>query len=61
MLTPLQRPWTFEDPADPLEHFLREAKADIAEATRNSYEFVSAVSKRSRRAGGLGEFWYPIY
>jgi hypothetical protein len=61
VLAPLRRPWTYEDPADPLEHFLREAKADIAEATRNSYEFISVASKRSRGASGVGEFWYPLY
>lgn len=61
ILEPLRRPWTHEDSTDPLENFLRAAKADILQATRNSYEFVSVVSKRSRNASGVGEFWYPIY
>ena len=61
VLQPLSRPWTYEDPSDPLEHFLREAKADILQATRNSYEFISVASKRSRGASGVGEFWYPLY
>ncbi len=61
ILEPLRRPWTYEDPSDPLENFLRAAKADISEATHNSYEFISVASRGSRRAGGLGEFWYPIY
>jgi hypothetical protein len=61
VLSPLRRPWTYEDPSDPLEHFLREAKSDILQATRNSYEFISVVSKRSRGASGVGEFWYPLY
>jgi hypothetical protein len=61
VLEPLRRPWTYEDPSDPLEHFLREAKADISEATRNSYEFISVAAKRSRGASGVGEFWYPLY
>jgi hypothetical protein len=61
VLEPLRRPWTSEDPADPLEHFLREAKADIMQATRNSYAFISVVAKRSRGASGVGEFWYPLY
>jgi hypothetical protein len=61
VLSPLRRPWTYEDPADPLEHFLREAKADVLQATRNSYDFISVVSKRSRGASGVGEFWYPLY
>jgi Gluconate 2-dehydrogenase subunit 3 len=61
VISPLRRPWTYEDPSDPLEHFLREAKADILYATRNSYEFISVVSKRNRGASGVGEFWYPLY
>jgi hypothetical protein len=61
MLAPLRKPWTYEDPADPLEHFLREAKADISQATRNSYEFISVAANRSRSASGVGEFWFPIY
>jgi hypothetical protein len=61
VLEPLHRPWTYEDPSEPLEHFLREAKSDIAQATRNSFEYISVVSKRSRGASGVGEFWYPLY
>jgi hypothetical protein len=61
VLSPLQRPWTYEDPTDSFEHFLREAKGDILQATRNSYDFISVVSKRNRGASGVGEFWYPIY
>jgi hypothetical protein len=61
ILEPLRRPWTYEDPSDPLENFLRAARTDILEATRNSYEFISVVSKRSRNASGVGEFWYPLY
>jgi hypothetical protein len=61
ILEPLRRPWTYEDPPDAFEHFLREAKSDIMEATRNSYEFITAASKGNRRAAGVGEFWYPLY
>jgi hypothetical protein len=61
VLEPLRRPWTYDFPSDPLERFLREAKADIGQATRNSYEFISVAAKRSRSASGVGEFWYPIY
>lgn len=61
ILEPLRRSWTYENPTDPLEHFLREAKSDIMQATRNSYEFISVASKRSRAANGLGDFWYPLY
>jgi hypothetical protein len=61
VLSPLRRAWTYDDPVDPLEHFLREAKTDILQATRNSYEYISVVAKRSRGASGVGEFWYPLY
>lgn len=61
ILEPLHRPWTYEDSSDPLENFLRAAKSDITEATHNSYQFISVASRGSRRAGGMGEFWYPIY
>jgi hypothetical protein len=61
VLEPLRRPWTYEDSSDPFENFLRTAKSDILQATRNSYEFISAVSKHSRNASGVGEFWYPLY
>jgi hypothetical protein len=61
VLEPLRRPWTYLDSSDPLENFLRAAKVDILEATRNSYEFISVASKRSRNASGVGEFWYPLY
>src|SRR4029077_5383846 len=61
VLEPLRRPWTYQDPADPLEHFLRESKSDIQQATHNSYEFISVASRKSRGASGVGEFWYPLY
>jgi hypothetical protein len=61
ILEPLRRPWTYADPSDPLENFLRAAKSDILQATRNSYEFISVASQRSRGASGVGEFWYPLY
>ena len=61
VLEPLRKPWTFEAPEDALERFLREAKTDIAQATRNSYEYIAVAAKRSRAASGVGEFWYPIY
>jgi hypothetical protein len=61
VLEPLRRPWTYTESTDPLENFLREAKADIGQATRNSYEFIAVAAKRSRGASGVGEFWYPLY
>jgi hypothetical protein len=60
LLAPLKQPWTYEPPADPLAHFLRDAKADIRTATVNSREYTAAASRGSRRAGGLGLYWYPL-
>lgn len=60
LLAPLRKPWTYDPPGDPLERFLREAKADIRTATVNSREYVSAESSGGRRRGGVGQYWYPI-
>ena len=60
LMAPLKQAWTYEAPADPLAHFLREAKADIRTATLNSREFATFASRGSRRAGGLGLYWYPL-
>ncbi|MEP7367517.1 MAG: gluconate 2-dehydrogenase subunit 3 family protein [Acidobacteriota bacterium] len=60
LLAPLKQPWTYEAPADPLAHFLREAKADIRTATMNSHEYAAVASRGSRRSGGLGLYWYPL-
>jgi hypothetical protein len=60
LLAPLRQPWTYEPPADPLAHFLREAKQDVRTATLNSREYVTASSSGGRRGGGLGQYWYPL-
>lgn len=60
LLAPLRKPWTYDPPGDPLERFLREAKADIRTATVNSREYVTAESSGGRRRGGVGQYWYPI-
>lgn len=60
LLAPLKKPWTYDPPSDPLERFLREAKADIRTATVNSREYVTAESSGGRRRGGVGQYWYPI-
>lgn len=60
LLEPLTRPWTYNIPADPQEHFLREAKEDLLQATANSRPFAEAMSKRSRAAGGMGAYWLPL-
>jgi Gluconate 2-dehydrogenase subunit 3 len=60
ILSPLHEPWTYELPTDPFARFLRAAKEDVLKATRNSQEYISVVSRRNRRAGGMGIYWYPI-
>lgn len=60
ILAPLKKPWTYADPVDPFERFLRAAKEDAIRATFNSREYVAAASARSRSAGGTGSYWYPI-
>ena len=60
MLAPLRRAWTHESAEDPATRFLQAAKQDVMEATLNSREWSLARAKRSRRAGGLGMYWYPI-
>ncbi len=60
LLAPLRQPWTYEPPADPFARFLREAKADVRNATMNSREYTVASSSGGRRGGGVGQYWYPI-
>ncbi len=57
-LSPLEQPWTYAAPADPLERFLRAAKDDILQATANSREW--AASSRSRNSGGTSYYYFPI-
>lgn len=59
LLAPLKQPWTYEPPADPFARFLREAKADVRNATINSREY-STAGAAGRRGGGMGQYWYPI-
>lgn len=60
ILAPLHVPWSYRDPADRFARFLLAAKNDLLEATANSREYIEAVSKRRRGAGGVGQYWYPI-
>ena len=60
LLAPLREAWTFAEPADSLAQFLRAAKMDVMHATMNSRQWSEARAKRSRRASGLGMYWYPI-
>jgi hypothetical protein len=60
LLAPLREAWTYTDPADPLAQFLRTVKMDVMHATMNSRQWSEARAKRSRRASGLGMYWYPI-
>ena len=60
LLAPLREAWTFASPADSLAQFLRAAKMDVMHATMNSRQWSEARARRSRRASGLGMYWYPI-
>lgn len=60
ILAPLRRPWTYEPLTDPFARFLLAVKQDALKATRNSREYISVVSRRHRRAGGIGIYWYSI-
>jgi len=60
LLAPLREPWSYSGPAAPFARFLQAAKQDVMEAAMNSREWSEARAKRSRRAGGLGTYWYPI-
>lgn len=60
LLAPLRAPWTWKAPADPLAHFLRDAKMDILRATLNSKVYADAAAAGSRRAAGLNTYWDVI-
>jgi hypothetical protein len=60
ILEPLGEAWTYGGPASAFAKFLEAAKLDAVDATRNSREWSLARAKTSRRAGGLGTYWYPI-
>jgi hypothetical protein len=60
LLASLREAWTYADPADLLAQFLRAVKMDVMHATMNSRQWSEARVKRSRRASGLGMYWYPI-
>jgi hypothetical protein len=60
LLAPLREAWTYAEPADSLAQFLRAAKMDVMHATMNSRQWSEAHSQRSRRASGLGMYWYPV-
>jgi hypothetical protein len=62
ILAPLREPWTYDAPADPLAHFLREAKHDVYTATVNSREYnqAGAAAGGGRRFGARGFYWLPF-
>jgi hypothetical protein len=61
LLSPLNQPWTYEEPTDAAVRFLRAAKIDVRLATANSPE-LSPPAPRSgaRRFTGTGQYWYPL-
>jgi len=61
----MKQPWSYVPPADPLAHFLQQAKADIRTATMNSREYAVAGAadgggRGGRRQGGVGLYWYSL-
>lgn len=58
LLAPLEQPWTFAAPKEPLAQFLRAAKDDIVQATFNSREW--AASSKSRTSGGTSYYYFTI-
>ena len=60
LLAPLRENWTYAAPTDPFAQFLAAAKMDVMHATMNSRQWSVARARRSRRASGLGMYWYPI-
>lgn len=60
VLAPLNRPWQYDPPSDPLGRFLIAARADVRTATVNSREYVTASSGGGRRFGGSGLYWYSL-
>lgn len=59
-LSPLNRPWTYDEPKDPYHRFLRAARTALYQATVNSKPWADAMSQRSRSAGASGLYWLPI-
>jgi hypothetical protein len=59
ILAPLRQQWT-ATAGDPLVEFLRASKEDILQATQNSREWISVVSRRVRSASGTGTYWRTI-
>ncbi|BDC52127.1 hypothetical protein F183_A44420 [Bryobacterales bacterium F-183] len=57
-LAPLEEPWTFAGPKDPLARFLRAAKDDVVQATFNSRDW--AASSKTRNSGGTSYYYFTI-
>jgi hypothetical protein len=66
LIAPAIKPWSYVPPADPLTHFLEEARRDIRTATMNSREYASNSSssdsggRGGRRQGGMGMYWHSL-
>jgi len=56
LLAPLEQPWTYASPTDPLARFLRAAKDDILQATFNSREW--AATGRGRNSSGTSYYYF---
>lgn len=53
----LNKPWTYQEPADIPSRFVRRLKEDVLRATFNSQEWISSAG---RRGGGMNYYWKPV-
>ena len=60
ILAPLREPWTYKASDAAFPRFLQAAKTDILQATMSSREYITAVARRRRGAGGSGQYWLPV-
>ena len=58
--TPLNRPWTYDEPKDAYHRFLRAARTALYQATVNSKPWAEAMSQRSRGSSATGLYWLPV-
>ena len=58
--SPLNRPWSYEEPKDPYQRFLRAARTALYQATVNSKPWADVMAQRSRGGSATGLYWLPV-
>ena len=58
--SPLNKPWSYDEPKDPYHRFLRAARTALYQATVNSKPWADAMAQRTRGAAGTGLYWLPV-